>query len=267
MSWIIRDWTKHYETAETRKLKHLTWIKVPNKHDGRGLTRLLRLPDGLAIFGTWILILQVASKMPSRGLLEDQDGPLEPQDIADKTGADPELIKRAFSVLSSKEIGWISQCLPESPEIPVANRREWKGMEGNGRVADGREDPGQPATLRAQPSATPSPFEEEINQTLEGLMSAHAAAGFVAGGLSQAEAAIGYQLMNAVHPDKVLKAIRDAHPLLVPSWRERRKKNPSAYVPTIARFIADGDYLHPPAAPAAPRSAKPYRDEWDKGAA
>jgi len=136
--WVIKRWNELYETAETRKLKRLLWLPVPNKHDGRGLRRLMRREDGLEIFGAWCIILQVASKMPQRGVLEDQDGPLEPQDIADKAGVSVLAITHALSVLSSVEIGWIS-C--DSSGSSWNYTSEGKGREGKGIEQKGTEPP------------------------------------------------------------------------------------------------------------------------------
>lgn len=108
MTYRIKNWAKLYENHDSRKLKSLEWIRVPNKHDGRGLRRLMRMGErGMAIFGAWMLVLQVASKMPVRGLLADDDGPLTAEDIADKVGAPAGLIVDAMTVLISPEIGWV----------------------------------------------------------------------------------------------------------------------------------------------------------------
>lgn len=103
----VRNWEDHYENHITRKIKHLNWVATPNKHDGRGFRRLLRMPDGIALYGAWHIILQVASKMPKRGTLADEDGPLTPEDISDKTGAPADLIRRALRACSSPEVGWL----------------------------------------------------------------------------------------------------------------------------------------------------------------
>lgn len=144
MTYRIKDWAKYYETSETRKLVRMTWVPTPNKHDGKGFRRLMRRPDGLEIFGAWMLILQVASREEQRGVLEDQDGPLGFQEIADKTGAPEATIEKALQVLSSKEIGWIE--IIESAGVPGGSpgtpgrspeRTEGTGLEGTGRESGG----------------------------------------------------------------------------------------------------------------------------------
>jgi hypothetical protein len=110
----IRDWNRHFETSDSKRYKTVSWIKVQNKLHGRGLRRLLRLPDGAAVFGAFILICEVASTMPVRGILADEDGPLSVTDIADKLAVSSDLILRALDVCSSKGIGWIHRDCCES---------------------------------------------------------------------------------------------------------------------------------------------------------
>lgn len=132
----VKDWHKHFENAESRKYKSLKWIPVPNKHDGKIFGRLRRFPEFPELFAGWILILQVASKCPVRGILADEEGPLTARDLSDKTGCDEKLFANALSVLSSKEIGWLEidsiscnlrkspEHLPEPTEKPSLNRIE-----------------------------------------------------------------------------------------------------------------------------------------------
>ena len=65
----IRDWGRLFENNRTRELKRLEWIAVPNKHDSDGFTDLMSREDGPALYGAWVLILEVASKCEIRGVL------------------------------------------------------------------------------------------------------------------------------------------------------------------------------------------------------
>lgn len=105
--YSIRDWDDHFEVSQSRKLKTLSWVGIPCKHDGKSFRRLMLMPDGVEIFGAWILIVQVAAKCPVRGVLADPDGPLEPSDLAIKTGCPEELFDKALKTLSDNRIGWI----------------------------------------------------------------------------------------------------------------------------------------------------------------
>src|SRR4051812_44415687 len=100
-TYRVRDWDSLYENSETRKLKKLSWVPIPNRHDGKGYRRLLASPEGPGSFGAWILILEVASRCPTRGVLVDTDGPIDSRGMADKTGYPEKLFKTAFKLLSS----------------------------------------------------------------------------------------------------------------------------------------------------------------------
>ena len=107
MAYRIKNWDKDYEKAQTRKVNRAYWVAVPNKHDGRGYRRVARHARNTELFAAWILIVQVASKMPVRGLLVDGDGPLDSQDLADKTGFPSKIFDLAFVVLVEPKIGWL----------------------------------------------------------------------------------------------------------------------------------------------------------------
>ncbi len=103
----IRNWERHFEKSQSRKVGKLTWVAMPNKHDGKGFRRLTRQPEAVSLFCAWFLLVEVASKMPIRGVLADEDGPLDAEDLSDKTGLPAEIFEVAFEVLARKEIGWL----------------------------------------------------------------------------------------------------------------------------------------------------------------
>lgn len=103
----VKDWDKHFEVSQTRKCARLTWVATPNKHDGKSYRRLMRHPDGAAIYGAWCLILQVASKCPERGVLSDGTDSLTAEDLALKTDCPEKWFQLALELLSTPEIGWL----------------------------------------------------------------------------------------------------------------------------------------------------------------
>lgn len=121
--YAVKDWDALYETHETRKRKNaLQYIMVPNKWDGGGYRRLLSLPDGPSLYAAWMVILQVASRCPKRGVLADSDGePFTAEDIHFKTLFPVDLIQKALDTLTVKKIGWLEVLnvsdLPESNQI------------------------------------------------------------------------------------------------------------------------------------------------------
>lgn len=117
-AYRIKDWSR-YETHETRKIKSLSWVPIPNKHDGLSFKRIAMRPDACEIFTAWILILQVASKgdQEQRGLLERDGVPLTPDDLGMMTGYGSGIFEKAYKVLSDVSIGWL-EVYNESPDMP-----------------------------------------------------------------------------------------------------------------------------------------------------
>lgn len=104
----IADWEENFEVAQSKRIqKALPWVALPTKHDGKSYRRVMRMPDGPAIYCAWVLIVQVAAKCDRRGVLADADGPLSSEDLSIKTDCPPELFERAFEVLSDPKIGWL----------------------------------------------------------------------------------------------------------------------------------------------------------------
>lgn len=159
-TYRIKDWDAHFETAESRKLNKTRWVPMPTKHDGKSYRRITQHAQSAQIFCAWNLIVQVASKMPTRGVLSDADGPLDAEDLAVKTGFSVEIFALGLEFLSSDIIGWIQtesqqkkpraarirQTPPESQREPPINpdsrqspSPEGKGKEQKGIEGDGRE--------------------------------------------------------------------------------------------------------------------------------
>ncbi len=167
-SYRINQWDKLFETAETKRLKKMSWVPVPNKHDGLGYRTLVSARNGFQTYAAWILILQVASKCPVRGLLTDSSGrPLSPADLEFKTGVPKHVFESAMTPLC--EVGWLEEVIgaheafsdksPATPSgvlgtpsghpaTPSLKGKEGTGSEGNGieRKKEGVERVKAPAT-------------------------------------------------------------------------------------------------------------------------
>lgn len=119
----IRDWELHFENNRTVDMVSMKWVPIPNKHDGDGFTELLDHPQGMAHFGAWVLIVQVASKCGKpagrcgggetpRGTLRRESGkPHDAHSIARVTGGDLKVIQAAIPRLI--EIGWL-EIIPDN---------------------------------------------------------------------------------------------------------------------------------------------------------
>lgn len=106
-AYAIVDWHEHFENAQSRRCDKVSWVPVPNKHDGKGYKRIAKLPDACQVFSAWVLLLQVASKTPVRGVLSDEDGPLTAEDLELMTEFPAEIFERAFQVLVNGRIRWL----------------------------------------------------------------------------------------------------------------------------------------------------------------
>lgn len=140
----IRDWDKLFENNRTRDMKRMSWVPVPNRHDGDGYTCLVSRKNGAAIYGAWIVILQVASKCDPRGTL--LRAPSKPHDAASisRITRIPEADIQAALIACSDETDWLeveelakipqegAENRQEGAEIPQATDEEWKGREQKG---------------------------------------------------------------------------------------------------------------------------------------
>jgi len=151
--YIIKHWNDLFETAETRKLQHLRWVPVPNKHDGKSFRRIANLQNGLDVFGAWMLILQIASKMPVRGQLKDEDGPITSEDMSLMTGFPKERFETAIQILSDPKIGWL-ETVPES----VKSAPNSINMGGSTEIP--ASSPARPADAPERPASSPAEGKE-----------------------------------------------------------------------------------------------------------
>lgn len=140
-TYRVKDWDRFFETTESRKVINARWVPLPNKQDGKGYRRVAQHKNGVAIFCAWTLILQVASKTPTRGVLADHDGPLDAEDLAVKTGFPMRIFEQALAFLSDSRVGWITSDgkAAEPADIPADGagssadaRLEGKGIEEKG---------------------------------------------------------------------------------------------------------------------------------------
>lgn len=107
----IAGW-RRFEKSDHKKCKNMTWVATPTSHDGIGFLRLLTSPEGLRRYGGWHLILQVAARCPTHGLLVSDAGrPLGAAEIALKTRANEADISDAITACC--DVGWL-----EYVEIP-----------------------------------------------------------------------------------------------------------------------------------------------------
>ena len=236
----IRDWEQLYENSKTRALKRLTWVPVPNRHDGDGYNQLVEHPNGAAYLGAWVAIIQVASKCDPRGtLIRDGGSPHTADSISRMSRLPAAILDEAIERLLS--IGWLEAVQvneiaipdnsPSEPNVipsradvlPPLKGMEWK--EGKGlEQTDGR------APL------SDNPFEEfkraypESKRTIRIEPSCRAYVGRISGVPGEHRRLMD-GLKRHIGSDQWARSIRD---------------DGGRFVPSMEKFITDGMYLDTP---------------------
>jgi hypothetical protein len=170
--YSIRNWDAHFENNRTRKMKHMMWIPVPNKHDGDGYTELVDRDDGAEMLGAWLAILQVASKCAIRGtLVRDNGTPHTPKTIARQTRIKEGVICKALQLLCSSDVEWLQvvdssvvapRCAigapsahPTDEEEKGIEEKEEKGIEGALASLDSGKSASQKTTVQLMDELIP----------------------------------------------------------------------------------------------------------------
>lgn len=106
----IPKWDKTFENAQSRRINGpLNWVAMPTDQQSREYKRIIRSESGPSVFGAWCAIVELAARMPERGVLCDSDGPLDAEDIADETDFPVEIITHAISILTARRINWLRE--------------------------------------------------------------------------------------------------------------------------------------------------------------
>lgn len=146
----VRDWVRCYTVSQNRKNdanKPLPWVAMRTKHDGKGYRRVMRQPDAMALMGAWMLIVEVAAKCPTHGVLSDGDGPLTAIDLADKTGGCESTFQRALQVFSSKGIEWLTSTALQEHSHSIRTR-DGTGQDETGRNGMERNETKNPTSAQ-----------------------------------------------------------------------------------------------------------------------
>ena len=115
----IREWQRIFENNRSKELKHPTWVAIPNRHDGTGYRTVAALPDGAAVYGVWMILVQIASRcVPHGTLIRDGGDSHTPESLAIRSGFSADLIRRCLEVVCQPEIGWMEKIPQEGAGIP-----------------------------------------------------------------------------------------------------------------------------------------------------
>ena len=147
--YSIRDWNLLFENNRSRKIEKLTWVAVPNKHDGENYAAIMQHKDGAIIFSAWILIVQVASKCQPRGTLVRQDGtPHTPDSLSLRTRAPKEWFEACLTFLDATD--WL-ESVEYQPDVSrtsaerqlpnaLVTKEGKEGREGKEEGKEGKEE-------------------------------------------------------------------------------------------------------------------------------
>jgi hypothetical protein len=118
----VVDWDELYETYETRRLKNLTWVKIPVKQDGLGYGLMVLGDDGPLAYAGFVAILLVAAKCKRRGLLIRDDGkPHTIETLAVKTKLPTEVLRLAVERAVSSDVAWLAWVEIEEKSVSPAD--------------------------------------------------------------------------------------------------------------------------------------------------
>lgn len=110
IAYRVKDWKENFEKAQSRRCIKMNWVAFPNAHDGSGYRRVATHENSVELFTAWVLIVQVASKLPTRGLLVDKNNnPIDAEDLAFRTSFPAKIFNQAFEVLINGQISWLEK--------------------------------------------------------------------------------------------------------------------------------------------------------------
>lgn len=137
----VRNWQERFESAKSRTYKIKSQTYMPNKQ-GVGYLRIMREPDGVAIYGAWCAMVGFLSRQegPRQGYLTDtgKSGgePYDPDTLAMLLMVPSGIVRRMVDFCSSDSIRWLE----------VARRKDTTGIL-----------PGIPRGIADGPLPLPSP--------------------------------------------------------------------------------------------------------------
>lgn len=160
----VAQW-KRYEKADSKKCTNMLWVAIPIVHDGLDFIELMSLPEGVRMIGGWLLIVQVAARCPTRGVLVTDSGRvLGAREIALKTRAPENHIQECITTLL--KFGWLEEFefsghLPDAIRTTGQTRQDKTGQERTGADAP---PPGHPLLVKALKAANADYTEGSLDE-------------------------------------------------------------------------------------------------------
>lgn len=109
----IANWSTCFENNSSRVVRLKSYGQYPVKH-GRGYCRLMAMPDGVSIYGTFMALAMLIHWKPKetrKGYLTDTGdetgSPYDLIDLASMTRIPAGWIQKTLAILSDPKIGWL----------------------------------------------------------------------------------------------------------------------------------------------------------------
>ena len=200
----IKDWDVRYENNRTRELKRLDWVPIPNSHSGDGYTLTATQKNGAELPGSWLVIIQLASKCGKRGtLMRDTAAPHDAASISRISRISEASIKTALKWFSSDEVQWLEVTQHEQQrQLPLAGNQApagWCGIPAGGCLeGKGMEEKGITVVPTGETPPIPDITVEEIWQQYPNKTGKKKACSIIGRLLSQNPPSFGHELLAKV---------------------------------------------------------------------
>jgi hypothetical protein len=156
----IKNWNL-FENSRSKEIVNLAWVPVPNRHDGTSYRELITMPNGPALFGAWVLMVQMASRAPGPRdgrLVRGNGKPHDARSLYAATGCPEAVFKEAIELLIS-DMEWIEDIEPESENSVISPEST------NPRTLSPQETTAPPQPAPPSPFAASSRARAELNGT------------------------------------------------------------------------------------------------------
>lgn len=158
----IKDWDRCFESNQERKRVKgkLAWVRITTE-SGLAYKRLMRRPDGAALYGCWVALVRVAATQHARGVLAREDGtPLDADDLEVLTDIPAAEMAKAMEVLSSADIGWLvrAECADGAQEV----RGQCADLRGICALEERRREEKRGEGDASDDAPTPPPSVDEV---------------------------------------------------------------------------------------------------------
>lgn len=152
-----------------KKGQRWPWVRVPTDLNCVGLKLLTRDERGVAAFGVYILLVEVAANMHIRGVLADDRGAITLRRLSVLINVPLDVLERSVELLLDPEIGWLDRVEVEvsedEPAIKANARANPIDLPANLIESDNRS---KVQTNSASGLSLVDPDEEEMKMRMRG---------------------------------------------------------------------------------------------------